>query len=75
MKDWILQEKVLEIVLGENTHSEIVKRGCCILKFLAKQGHLPIDSVDLIWKSQIGKHEEEVRVVYALISDLVPNMD
>lgn len=36
LRDWILNEKILEIVLGENTHLEIVKRSGCILKFLAK---------------------------------------
>lgn len=36
MKDWILNERILEIVLGENTHLEIVKRSSCLLKFLAK---------------------------------------
>ena len=51
MRDWIINEKILEIVLGENTHLEIVKRSSCLLKFLAKQDALPIESVDLIWKS------------------------
>ncbi len=50
MRDWILKEKILEVVLGENTHLEIVKRSGCILKFLAKQGALPAESIDLIWK-------------------------
>lgn len=50
MKDWILNEKILDIVLGENTHLEIVKRSGCILKFLAKQGALPVESVDLLWR-------------------------
>jgi len=67
MRDWILNEKILEIVLGENTHLEIVKRSSCILKFLAKLDSLPLESVDLIWKSQLGKHEEMVRVVYQMI--------
>lgn len=51
MRDWIINEKILEIVLGENTHLEIVKRSSCILKFLAKLDSLPMDYVDLIWKS------------------------
>ncbi|CDW78729.1 UNKNOWN [Stylonychia lemnae] len=72
MRDWLLNEKILEIVLGENTHLEIVKRSSCILKFLAKLDSLPLDSVDLIWKSQLGKHEEMVRVVYQMIQELVP---
>jgi hypothetical protein len=36
MRDWILNERILDIVLSENTHLEIVKRSGCILKFLAK---------------------------------------
>jgi hypothetical protein len=50
LKDWILKERILEIVLGENTHLEIVKRSGCILKFLAKETSLPYETVDLIWK-------------------------
>lgn len=50
MRDWILNEKILDIVLGESTHLEIVKRSGCILKFLAKQGALPVESVDLLWR-------------------------
>jgi hypothetical protein len=62
---------VLETVLGENTHIEIVKRSGCLLKFLAKQGSLPAEMIELIWKCQLGKHEEMVRVVYNIIKDLV----
>lgn len=36
LKNWILQQNVLEVVFGENTHTEIVKRSSSILKFLAK---------------------------------------
>lgn len=75
LKDWILKERILEIVLGENTHLEIVKRSGCILKFLAKEASLPYETVDLIWKCQLGKHEEMVRVVYHMIQELVPHVD
>ena len=67
MRDWILSQKLLDIVFGENTHLEIVKRSSCVLKFLAKLGALPVESVDLLWKCQLGKHEEMVRVVYSTI--------
>jgi hypothetical protein len=59
-------------VFGENTHLEIVKRTGCILKFLARQNALPAETIELIWKCQLGKHEEMVRVVYNIIKDLVP---
>lgn len=72
LKDWILEQNVLETVLGHNTHLEIVKRSGCLLKFLAKQNSLPETVIDLLWKCQLGKHEEMVRVVYTTIKDLVP---
>jgi|LauGreDrversion4_2_1035121.scaffolds.fasta_scaffold14831_4 hypothetical protein len=75
LKDWLLQNRVLDIVFGENTHIEIVKRGGCILKFLAKLNSLPEESVDLIWRCQQGKHAEMVRVVYSIIQELVPSID
>lgn len=75
LKDWILNNKVLDIIFGENTHIEIVKRGGSILKFLAKQNALPEDSVELIWRCQQGKHAEMVRVVYSIIQELVPSID
>ena len=50
LKNWILEQHVLETVLGDNTHLEIVKRSGCLLKFLANLGALPIETVDLIWK-------------------------
>ena len=74
LRDWILNQKVLDTILGENTHLEIVKRSGCILKFLARLGSLPIESVEMIWKCQLGKHEEMVRVIYTIIKDLVPNL-
>jgi len=72
MRDWILSQKLIETVFGENTHLEIVKRSGCILKFLAKMSSLPLEAIDLIWKCQLGKHEEMVRVVYNIVKDLVP---
>lgn len=72
LKEWLIQQKVLETVFGENTHLEIVKRTGSILKFLARQQALPAETIDLIWKCQQGKHEEMVRVVYNIIKDIVP---
>lgn len=50
MRKWLQDQKILEIVFGDNTHLELVKRGGCILKFLAKQQDLPKEALDLLWK-------------------------
>lgn len=72
---WLIEQRVLDIVFGENTHLEIVKRTGSILIFLARQNALPAETVDLIWKCQLGKHEEMVRAVYTIIKDLVSEIE
>ena len=77
MTEWLIDQKVPEIILGENAHVEIVKRCGPILKFLSKFGNdqgLGQDTVDLMWKCQLGKHEEMVRTVYNLIQEVLPGL-
>lgn len=50
LRDWLLEQKVIEIIFGENTHTEIVKRASSILKFLANESSLPAEAIDLVWK-------------------------
>ena len=40
------------------------------MKFLQSQGSLSPSDVDLLWKCQQGKHEEDVRVVFGLINEV-----
>lgn len=68
MKAWLLEQGVLQIILDQNTHQEIVSRSGPLLILLTKQESLFDENiVELIWKSQLGKHEEMVRTVYNLI--------
>lgn len=68
---WILENRILEIILNENAHAELVKRTAPILVFLAKKNLVKAEIIELLWKSQQGKHEDIVRVVYDIIKDLV----
>ena len=38
MCEWLTSNKVLDIILGEDAHIEIVKRCPSILKFIARNG-------------------------------------
>ena len=51
-RDWISDNKVLEIILGGNAHIEIVKRCGPILKFMSEygQGRFDASTVALVWK-------------------------
>jgi hypothetical protein len=68
---------VLEACLGDNTHVELIKRAAPLIKFMIKYGNGAFDatSVELIWKAQLGKHEDIVRNVYILIQEVSPILD
>ena len=72
LRRYLMSNKVLEVVLGENSHPEIVKRCGPILIFIIKYGQGCFDEscVSIVWRCQEGKHEEMVRIVYALIQEI-----
>jgi ubiquitin carboxyl-terminal hydrolase 9/24 len=70
MRAWLLENKILENVLGDNSHIELVKRAAPIVKFLIIYGKMNSWVADAIWKCQDGKHEEMVRSVYGLIREV-----
>lgn len=69
MADWLKQNKVLEVIFGESSHIEIVKRANVLLCFLAEQNGGTLDKkvIEMTWVFQDGKHEEMVRAIYNLI--------
>jgi hypothetical protein len=77
MAEWLQQNKVLEVIFGEGSHIEIVKRANVLLCFLAYTNNGALDRryIDLTWACQDGKHEEMVRTIYGLIYDVLPYVD
>jgi hypothetical protein len=61
------EERIAEKLFGDGTHPEMLKRSAPVIIFLSKQNAMTLEIIDWIWKSQQGKHEETVRVVYNLI--------
>lgn len=74
MRDFLLQERVAETLLGENSHPELYKRAATFLKFLSRRGGMTQEIIDRVWDCQDGKHEETVRVIYNLIVDFVVDL-
>ena len=76
MCEWFVSNKVIEIIFGEGSHIEIVKRSASVLKMLARYGQGVFDqsTVDLIWRCQTGKHEEMVRTVYEVIVSILSSL-
>ena len=77
MKLWLVRNNVLKIILSANSHIEIVKRCGPLLKLLCwTPGEILFDEsiVELVWRCQVGKHEEMVRTIYNLIQEILPKL-
>ena len=70
LAQWLEDNRVVECLLGRDSHEQIVKRSPTILKFLATQHKLQGRHLDLLYQAMQGKHEGVVRIVYELLTDL-----
>jgi ubiquitin carboxyl-terminal hydrolase 9/24 len=70
LKNWLLNKKILDFILGDQFHVEIFKRAGPILKFLANQNALSTEHIDKIWKVTSSTQEEDVRSAYKLFVEL-----
>lgn len=67
---WISENKIVEILLGDSMHVEIIKRCHDILIFMCKRKYMPPDIINHIWKAGEGKHDSLVRVLYEMIIEI-----
>ena len=70
LASWLEDNRVVESLLGRDSHEQIVKRSPSILKFLATQHKLQSRHLELLYQAMQGKHEGVVRIVYELLCDL-----
>lgn len=71
---WLADNGVADLVLGPSSHHELIKRAPTLLKFLARHNALENSQLELLWSSSIGKHEAQVRVAFATIAELAPEL-
>lgn len=67
---WIQEKDLLQILLGQDIHQEILKRTPDILKFLASSNSLSPKNMVTLWESSVAQHESIVRSVYNTIANL-----
>ena len=70
LKNWLIQQQVIEYILGDETHVELLKRSSTFFNFLCQTNGLSNEYLNLLWKSSDGKYEDYVRAVYDNIVEL-----
>lgn len=70
IKQWVTAEKIIEILLNDRPHIELIKRSGVILKFAARNSILAESGLLDLWNSLQSKHESYQRATYDTIIDL-----
>ncbi|XP_061722090.1 ubiquitin carboxyl-terminal hydrolase puf [Cydia pomonella] len=53
---WLTQNNIIEHLFGPNLHVEVIKQSHMILKFLAVEGRVTSEHVELVWAAAQLKH-------------------
>jgi hypothetical protein len=72
---WLRDNQVLEYILSESSHIEVIKRSTSIIKFLSSNNSFTYEHLDLLWKCQEDKHEATVLGIFETINDIALDLD
>jgi ubiquitin carboxyl-terminal hydrolase 34 len=56
VSEWVVSKKIVEHIFGPNLHVEVIKQSHILLNFLAVEGKLNNDHMNIIWQAAQLKH-------------------
>uniref|UniRef100_A0A6P7F8D8 ubiquitinyl hydrolase 1 n=1 Tax=Diabrotica virgifera virgifera TaxID=50390 RepID=A0A6P7F8D8_DIAVI len=72
MADWLINNNIISHIFGPNLHVEVIKQSHIILNFLAMEGRITCDHMDVIWAAAQLKHCS--KPVHDLLPGLVKHL-
>ncbi len=73
LANWILNSKILEHIFGPNLHVEVIKQSHVLLNFLAVEGKITNEHIDVIWQAAQLKYC--AKQVQDLLLPLIKNLE
>ena len=74
--EWVLENKIIELIYEKYMHIELIKRSIEIQKFVAlNTTEFPQHLIDFMWNSIKDKHEEVKKVIYENFVELAPCLE
>ncbi|XP_076312719.1 ubiquitinyl hydrolase 1 puf isoform X2 [Tachypleus tridentatus] len=73
LSNWLIDNKVIPHIFGPNLHVEIIKQSHIVLNFLAMEGRITNEEIDVIWSAAQLKHCS--RQVLELLPPLIKNLE
>lgn len=72
---FIKEKQIVEaLMLGSNTHQEIIKRTTDIVAFISKNDQLHADFIKQLWSEGVNKHESHLRAIYQFFILIIPHL-
>ncbi|XP_018562913.1 ubiquitin carboxyl-terminal hydrolase 34 [Anoplophora glabripennis] len=72
MADWLINNNIISHIFGPNLHVEVIKQSHIILNFLAMEGRITCEHMDVIWAAAQLKHCS--KPVHDLLPGLVKHL-
>ncbi|XP_066257421.1 ubiquitin carboxyl-terminal hydrolase puf [Euwallacea similis] len=72
MADWLISNNIISHIFGPNLHVEVIKQSHIILNFLAMEGRITCEHMDVIWAAAQLKHC--AKPVHDLLPGLVKHL-
>lgn len=72
MADWLINNSIISHIFGPNLHVEVIKQSHIILNFLAMEGRITCEHMDVIWAAAQLKHCS--KPVHDLLPGLVKHL-
>ncbi|XP_050316350.1 ubiquitin carboxyl-terminal hydrolase 34 isoform X2 [Anthonomus grandis grandis] len=72
MADWLISNNIISHIFGPNLHVEVIKQSHIILNFLAMEGRITCEHMDIIWAAAQLKHC--AKPVHDLLPGLVKHL-
>ncbi|XP_060516947.1 ubiquitin carboxyl-terminal hydrolase 34 isoform X2 [Cylas formicarius] len=72
MADWLINNNIISHIFGPNLHVEVIKQSHIILNFLAMEGRITCEHMDIIWTAAQLKHC--AKPVHDLLPGLVKHL-
>ncbi|XP_071450552.1 ubiquitin carboxyl-terminal hydrolase 34 [Hetaerina americana] len=73
LANWLIENQIISHIFGPNLHVEVIKQSHIILSFLAMEGKIMDDHIDIIWQASQLKHCS--KQVHDLLPPLIKNLE
>lgn len=72
---WIEHNQILNVLLGESAHAEVLRRSSALFRFLFRNNKVSLEKVHTICDLAIEKHDTYRKHILNILGDLAELMD